>query len=189
MSRRCRGAGRDAGCRRKACGRRVLVDAIEHRKRYVERIGREDVGGRRADGVLAFSALAPLGEVAQRAKAALADHLVGRLDDRAEDAADLAVFCPNGAVGEREVGFFGVAAAIDVQQEIARSRWLALPDHLRQHRVDDVPDLRATPRGRAGPAPRTPLPVPMICCTRRCRGSRGRDPTRARWGTRNRGRC
>src|SRR6185312_6446817 len=93
-------------------------------------------------------------EIARGPQPALADHAVGGLDDGADHAADLAALGVDGTERKREVRLFGIAAAVDVQQEIARAGRLAAVHHLRQHRLDYVadfrPDLQSRPAERPG---------------------------------------
>ena len=135
------GANANSGNGLQPRGRVAVVHAVDQRERHVLRIRGKDGRGGLVGGLLAVGALAPGRQVTQRAQAALADHLLGGLNHRTEDAADLPALGMNRAVREREVGLFGVSA-IDVQQQVPRTRRLGTLVDLREHRADDVPDFR-----------------------------------------------
>src|SRR5213078_4114739 len=91
----------------------AIVDAVHQRERNAARVGREDIARGGVHRVRALGALAAAREIAQRPEPPLADHLVRRLDDGTEDAADLAVFRADRAVGEGEIRLFGETAPVD----------------------------------------------------------------------------
>src|SRR6185503_14961903 len=100
--------------------RLAITSAVDQREWYVVRIGGQDTCGGLIDSVLAVGPLGRGREIAERAQPALADDLLGGLDHRAEDPADLPALDVDGAVGEREVGLFRIPA-IDVEQQITRA--------------------------------------------------------------------
>jgi len=70
-----------------------------------------------------------------------ADHAVGRLDDDIEDAAD------TGPAADRverivEIALLDIAEAVHAEQAVAVEDALPGSAHLREHRIDRLPDLR-----------------------------------------------
>ncbi|XUM19438.1 hypothetical protein ACRAVF_16940 [Bradyrhizobium oligotrophicum S58] len=82
------------------------------------RILGEDIGGLETSMRQAVGTAAR-GEIAQGPHAALAHHPGRRLDDGGEDAADAAGLIANRRIGERKVGLFQVAMAVDEQRHVA----------------------------------------------------------------------
>ena len=120
---------------------RGVVQQIEQREGNVVRVRGQNVGGGAADF---FGSLQPGGaggHVPQRPQAARPDHLLRRLRDRREDAADAAGFVADRTVGEGEIAFLGVAVPLHHQQQVVRpSRPARLQDAV-QHGIDDRPDF------------------------------------------------
>ena len=87
-----------------------------------------------------------LGELAQRALAAFADHPESRLDDGVEDAVYPSVFAPHRTECEIEVALFGVAVAAHRQQLVFLPDALTGLLHLFIERTDLGPDFGQTSR-------------------------------------------
>ena len=133
-------AGIDAHGGFERCGRFGLIDAVNQREWHVVRVLAQDVRGALIGCRLALGTFAPGGQIAQRAKAAFTDDLLGRLDDRTEDSAHVSVFPVDWAVRKREIRLLEIAS-IDVKEQISRSRGLAPLHDLREHGTDRVPDF------------------------------------------------
>ena len=121
--------------------RLATVDAVDEGEGHVTRVLGQDVDGAPIDRGLGAGALGLRREVPQGAQTALADDLPGGLDHRAEDTADVPLLVVNRAVREREICFLGISP-VDVEQQVPRPCRVTPFHHLREHRLDDVPDLR-----------------------------------------------
>ena len=98
--------------------------------------------GRALDDELPAVAPDQAGHGRERPQPALAEHPVGGLGHRAEDARHVAARVDDRAVGVREVALLREAVAVQDQQLVVRPRRAAPRHHLVEHRPDDVPDLR-----------------------------------------------
>ncbi len=135
-----RRARREAGSPRQTGRTPLVLELVKQGERHVMRVGADDARGHRARRLRAHER-ALVTEVAQNAQPALAEHPLGRLDDRDEDAADRSVLVADRAVGEREVAFLDIAVAVERQQLVDEGTGLAGRKHPVEHRPDEVPDL------------------------------------------------
>ena len=175
LQRRAAVAGGDAGRCFEPRGARIRIPAVERRERHILAVVLEHRCGIAKDFARRGCTVADASEVAQCREAPPADHAPGGLADDAEHAADPAGLVAHRIVRNVEVGFLGVAVALQREQH---GPWPRTPRHRSRRRRTAA---RARPRSRSRlPAPacraRSDASSRTPADRHRCRWRPARDP-------------
>ncbi len=162
---RARGtAGRQSGLRDEPCGATVFVKPVKKRKRHIERRLAEDLCGAEQCLIEGLRFEADGGQVAQRPRAPLADHLARGFRDGMEQSGDRAAFVADRAEGKCEECFFEIAESVEKhalvfeERRRARQRALERPANDRPGRGPTFAEI-LTHRGRMLHAADRPVAV------------------------------